>query len=416
MESAIFRKVSLDRLSSPEQIDYLLQVTTVRGWIALFALGACLAAGLVWGLIGEMNTTVAGEGVISRPSGVDSEIAMAAGTVLDIEVHVGDKVKRGQVLAHVAQPDLREKLRQARSQITGAQRDRKTGLAQRADNDAAKALAIQKQIESAQKQIADTLDQIRFAKEQVPVDEQLVAKGLITKQTAITDRQKVASLETNVQGYQAQIAQLEAQQVSMKNDTAQFALDSANKINELIENYGTLQRGLRRASSVVADHDGRVVEIPQYPGALVAAGDPIVNIEPFPGTVEVIGYVSAQKAKQIQPGMEAHISPAGIPAEEYGYIFGSVDYVGAFPATMPSIVRTFENHTVANLMTAQGPVIEVNVSLKQNPATPTGYDWSSHNGPARQISSGSMCSVEVVTRRQHPIELLFPYIKKTLGL
>jgi HlyD family secretion protein len=416
MESAIFRKVSLDRLSSPEQIDYLLQVTTVRGWIALLALCAALGAGLAWGLIGEMNTTVAGRGIISRPNGVDSEFAMAGGTVLDIAVKIGDTVRPGEVLAHVAQPDLVEKLKQAQSQITEAQRDRKMGMAQRADNDAAKDLAIQKQIASTQRQISDTLDQIRFAKEQVPVDEQLVAKGLITKQTAITDRQKVSSLESNVQGLQAQIAQLQANQVSMKNDTAQFALDSANKINGLIENYGMLQRALRRASSVVAHHDGRVVEIPPYPGALVSPGDPIINIEPFRGSVEVIAYVPAQKAKQIRLGMEVHVSPAGVPSEEYGYMFGTVNYVGAFPATRPAILHAFENHTVVDLMTSGGPVIEVRVRLKRNPATPSGYAWSSHQGPPRQISSGSMCSVDVVTRKQHPIALLFPYLKKTLGL
>ncbi len=416
MEKAIFRKVSLDRLSSPEQIDYLLQVTTVRGWIALLALCAVLGAGLAWSLIGKMDTTVTGQGVISRLSGIDSEVAMAGGTVLDIDVQVGDLVKKGQVLAHVAQPDLREKLKQAQEQITQAQEDRNKNLAERAADDAAKSLAIHKQIASTQKQISDTLDQIRYAKEQIPVDEQLVAKGLITKQTAITDRQKVASLETNIQGYQAQIAQLQSQEVSMKNDSSQSNLSSADKIRGLIENYAMLQHDLQRASSVVAEQNGKVVEIPPYRGELVNAGDPIVNIEPLPGAVQVVGFIPAEKAKQLQPGMEVHISPFGVPKEEYGYIFGKVAYVGAFPASMPAIFATFSNHTIAQLMTAQGPVTEVHVTLRRNPATASGYSWSSAKGPDTDISTGSMCSLEVVSQRQHPIELLFPYVKKELGI
>ncbi|MEY4095680.1 MAG: hypothetical protein RLZZ53_2879, partial [Acidobacteriota bacterium] len=33
----IFRKVALDRLASPEQLDLLMEVTSPRSWIALVA-------------------------------------------------------------------------------------------------------------------------------------------------------------------------------------------------------------------------------------------------------------------------------------------------------------------------------------------------------------------------------------------
>src|SRR5262249_6294354 len=45
-----FRKTALDRLSSSEQLDRLLQVTSPRGWIALVGLGLLLAASLLWGI------------------------------------------------------------------------------------------------------------------------------------------------------------------------------------------------------------------------------------------------------------------------------------------------------------------------------------------------------------------------------
>ena len=45
----VFRKASLDRLSSPEQLDKLLQVTRPRGWIALVALGFLVGSAVLWG-------------------------------------------------------------------------------------------------------------------------------------------------------------------------------------------------------------------------------------------------------------------------------------------------------------------------------------------------------------------------------
>ena len=42
----MFRKVALDRLSSPEELDQLLRVTTSRSWLALLGLGGLLAVAL----------------------------------------------------------------------------------------------------------------------------------------------------------------------------------------------------------------------------------------------------------------------------------------------------------------------------------------------------------------------------------
>jgi len=424
MDTALFRKISLDRLSSPEQIDHLLEVTTARGWIALVALCLTLAAGIVWSVTGSSDSTVAGRGVLALTGGVNIVVAMGSGTVMDIKVHEGEFVKAGQVVAHIAQPALEQKLKRVRSDITEAEQARNRVLAARAEGDAAKLIAFKKQIASNEKQITDTLEQIKYAKEQIPVDEQLVAKGLITRQTALSNLQKVAALEGDVQKLGAQISQLQSEQVSMKNDTQQAALEYTNKIDGIVKDLQMTKEDLRRASSVESPSDGRVVEIVSYEGALVASGQPILSVEVASAhedlmTDEGLGayvYVPVREAKEIQPGMEAHISPSGIQQEEYGYMLGKVDYVAKFPATLEAITHTFENEALARSMMGDSSVTEAHVTLVKNPETPSGYAWSSRRGPPTPISAGSVCTVEVSTRKQHPIELVLPYIKKKMGL
>ena len=68
--SAIFRKVSLERLSSPEQLDQMVQVTDPRGWIALTGLGALLLAAIGWGIWGSIPTEAEGTGILLRQGGV----------------------------------------------------------------------------------------------------------------------------------------------------------------------------------------------------------------------------------------------------------------------------------------------------------------------------------------------------------
>lgn len=52
---SMFRKVSLEKISSPEQMDDVIRVTTPAVWIALFVLIATLVAILVWCIFGTVE-------------------------------------------------------------------------------------------------------------------------------------------------------------------------------------------------------------------------------------------------------------------------------------------------------------------------------------------------------------------------
>ena len=196
MDTALFRKVSLDRLSSPEQIDHLLEVTTARTWIALIALCCTLTAGIIWSVMGSSDDTVIGRGVITG-TGVNAVVALGAGNVIDLHVEVGEVVKAGQVVAQIAQPALEQKLKEAKEQLEEARQARDSALKERAESDAAKLVAIKKQISSTEQEITDTQEQTKWARDQIPVDEELVTKGLITKQTALpTSKRSLRSSPT----------------------------------------------------------------------------------------------------------------------------------------------------------------------------------------------------------------------------
>lgn len=53
-QDPLFRQSALERLSSPEQLDQLMQVTTSRGWFALAAVIGLLVVGVVIAAVGEI--------------------------------------------------------------------------------------------------------------------------------------------------------------------------------------------------------------------------------------------------------------------------------------------------------------------------------------------------------------------------
>ncbi|QHW32310.1 NHLP bacteriocin system secretion protein [Paenibacillus rhizovicinus] len=112
MKTDVFRKVSVERLSSPEQLDTLMKVTSPRGWLALAALGVLLAAAIVWGFAGTMSTKITSQGVLIRPGGLQTIFVDSGGTLTDIRVVENDYVHKGDVVARVEQPALLAKLGQ----------------------------------------------------------------------------------------------------------------------------------------------------------------------------------------------------------------------------------------------------------------------------------------------------------------
>ena len=55
MDSSIFRKSSIDKVSSPEKLDDYIRVTTPGVWLTLAAIIILLAGAVIWGTMGELT-------------------------------------------------------------------------------------------------------------------------------------------------------------------------------------------------------------------------------------------------------------------------------------------------------------------------------------------------------------------------
>src|SRR5690242_10828269 len=110
METSIFRKTSLERLSSPEQLDTIMRITGAKRWLALAGMFLILGVAVVWGYAGTIDTKVGGSGVIVRTGAVLNIVTGGAGMVTGVKVDLGDRVKPGQVVATVSTGDVLEKL------------------------------------------------------------------------------------------------------------------------------------------------------------------------------------------------------------------------------------------------------------------------------------------------------------------
>ena len=258
-------------------------------------------------------------------------------------------------------------------------------------------------------------DQAKLTNEQVTADEQLVAKGLITRQQALATKQKLVNIQDQVATLRAHVKQLDAQKFSIQSQPQREDTERRDRISNLRRDLAGAEKELSLAENVISPDDGEVLELKVSVGGNVTMGEPILSIQPDSRHLELVAYVLSSDAKEIKKGMEVQVSPSSIRREEYGFMKGEVEYVSDYPATPAALMRNFENESLAKVLSSAGAVTELRVALKTDSNTPSGFGWSASKGPPIIITSGTICTVQIVTKQQQPIALVFPYIKKKLG-
>ncbi|MBV8215180.1 MAG: biotin/lipoyl-binding protein, partial [Verrucomicrobia bacterium] len=147
-ERTIFRKAALERLSSPEQLDYLMAITSPAGWLAVSAIGVILFLIVLWGFLGRIPDKVSGSGILIRGGAVYDVAAANDGFVTQVLVKPGDEVTSGQVVATMSQSELDLKIKTTELELKGRQAQ-DTDMTQRETKSDAAAIADYEKEEKA---------------------------------------------------------------------------------------------------------------------------------------------------------------------------------------------------------------------------------------------------------------------------
>jgi len=121
-KEGIFRQDSLERLSSPERLDQLMQVLAPKDWLALTVFGSLTILGLAWSIIGRIPITVQGRGIFLQPRQVVDLQSSIAGQLKSLNVSNGQCVKKNEVLATIEPVALQQQLRLAKEKLDKLQK------------------------------------------------------------------------------------------------------------------------------------------------------------------------------------------------------------------------------------------------------------------------------------------------------
>jgi hypothetical protein len=97
MENRLFRAEALEKHTTPEQLDKLLQLTGPRDWLWLAAVLLSAGSLVLWAFAGRLPREVAAVGIIDHTRGVPDVVAPVAGLVREILVHPNQDLAADQV-------------------------------------------------------------------------------------------------------------------------------------------------------------------------------------------------------------------------------------------------------------------------------------------------------------------------------
>ncbi len=475
-KSRIFRQQALDRLSSPEGLDRLIQVVSPKDWLPLGGLLVFGVLALFWSVFGKIPITVTGKGVLINPRRVVQLQSPISGELKAVNIRDGQCVNQDEILAIIDPSDKKQQLQQQRDKLSQlTQQIAKTTLLRKQKTKleiatiTAESTILKQKLKDAQKltprlqkdglnsiaqQHRSLQQSLKDAEELTPVLQQRVTKqrelqrlGAISQERVLQAEQQYRQSRQQIAEIQAQLQQLRLEETELQqkyrenlNNITQInteleKLDSRskqleqdnleannreqNQIQEVEQAIARLQKEVADKSIIKSSHAGCMVEITATVGQYVNPGTRLGNLQTGKEAREMMSvtYFAVEDGKQIRPGMPISITPDMVKRTRFGGILGAITEVSPFPVTSEGATSVVGNpEIVQQLMGEGGGKIEAIAQLKLDSKTFSGYSWSSSKGPELEISPGTTTTVRVTVEERSPISFVLPILREWSGI
>lgn len=408
MQSNLFRKAALDKATSPEQLDLVMQVTSPMGWLAVATIATILFVVGIWSVVGTIPDLVEAQGVLIRGERLAEIKAGTPGTIARLTVSPDSVVEAGQVIG-IINRDRSEVERKIALKQGELNRLRSQHLTENASDE--QAFARNKALIGAK---ASELESLR---QQRGTQQDLVRRGLKPENALFEFDRRITATRGELNSLENENAVIQGRMTPRFNDEQTLA-------GEIEYLKVDLKQTAAEIKSVEA---GRVVEVIKRAGDKVGEGEALVRLETArptgdvvqgycDGQIHAVIYIPGTLAGKVHPKQLARVSPVDVKKEEYGYIIGTVEWVSTFAASSDDMKEKLKNDRLAQSYLEKGPVFEARVCLTFDPNNKSnGLKWSSSTGPPKKIGSGALCNTSLVVDHKKPYTYVIPTIKTTMG-
>jgi NHLM bacteriocin system secretion protein len=419
MTASFLRKSALEKLSTPEKLDQLIQVTSPKAWIALLVIFVALSTGIGWAVFGRVSTKLNVTGVVLGGE-VHEVVATSQGQLMKLHVSISDQVAKGAIIATVQQPELLQKIEDAKA-ILAEQKLELNKLVSYGSKGtmlgsewmSQNRVSIQGEVEAEKKKLI-------FLNSQLQSEATLLEKGLILKAQVASTKQQIDASKNTIERLKGQMAEVSSRQHDVGFGIQQKVAIQKQRIAEAERNLQFLNERYDTQAYIKSAYSGEVVEVLADAGSMVGPGTPLFKLKNQGGVksamLKGVLYIPSQDGKKIKRDMDAFVVPSTVQPQEYGFMKGKVTYVSDFPITQQGMMISVKNDQLAKGLLAMGPLFEVHVEFEKDRESYSGFKWTSAKGPDISIKEGTSCMGQITIKQENPITIVVPAFKKFFNL
>ena len=348
------------------------------GHIVIWMTVLLLITAGAWLYFGKLDVIVSGQGKLASESGTKILQSSVSGTIVDIKVHEGQRIKKGDIVVELDKKVAQQNVESVEKTLAIAKIERsiakgvsssivmddinKSGLTEEtkqsliekmhAQNDileSRKLLSstnltnLQKQLsqlDSVGKDLNDMLTKDKAKEQQI---NKLMEHGAPLQQIQLRSdlnsvRQNIASLESSLSSQRQQMVQVESAIDNAKNQAAvslnelrvsntATAISQDNKIIEL-ENSLTRARVALEQTTIVAPVDGTVLSLKTNTiGGVVSAAQIIAEITPLEESLVVEATLQSRDIGFVNVDQRVVVKVDAYSFQRYGYLSGVVQSI-----------------------------------------------------------------------------------------
>ncbi len=409
-----YRRVALDKLSSPDELDHLPCLITPRLFFFLFYIFVLVTAVLVWGVIGSIPQAVKAQGVIQLHGDMVIE-SSNAGEVQGVFVTEGEMIEPGQLVAIIRQESEQNKLLESQEQL----RSKMDELRRKEDHEQARLDATGRKISINrafyETQYADKINEIKWLSEKRDNQQALWQKGLDTKSNYIAAENNYKAALNDLKDIKVKLQQLDVDEITTRNDSKETLKSLDRSIEEQVLKVRGQQRELVRELNVMSRYRGRVLEVNTQIGRQVSVGQTLIRLataDDMDKGLNVRLYIPPNDGAKVKPGMRVIVSPYSVDFGVYGDLVGFVTSVSSSTVSSDHMKTVLQNDLLVQNLTVNGAPYEVTAFFLPDPNSLNGLKWTTRKGAAVSIESGTLCSAKVIIEHKRPIDYIMPFLRE----
>lgn len=413
-----FRKAALKRISTPEQLNQLIRITSPKSWLILLTVVFILIAVVIWGFLGTIPTRVEGKGILLFEKENLYAAVMPAGTgrLVKLNFTPGDSVKKGEVIAVLENPQLAEEIKVSKGYLRTLQQKYTELAAMAKQKIAERKKELMQKNKVLKRIITAEIENLKQITELLRVRQQSLKRGLETKQGVVETLRDYYNSKRQIENSRNELMQNKINEANFIDQWKERLRELDLKIRDTQHQLENLKARLKTSAKIRSPVDGIVTNIQKSIGSIVKEGETVLSIAVPSRGMDAVIYITSQDAKRVKPQMEALVSPATVKKEEFGSIKGKVISVSQYPMTKEAMIAILQNEDLVSEFLKEGTPIAVRIRLQQDSKTLSGFAWSSSQGPDQKITPGTLAIARITVREQPPAALIIPAIRKLLGL